>query len=644
MARVNIGKWRDLKNELEDANEQLGLGEPPPSGLVPIGDSGLYATPDTPADPWDCTRWERSPYCGGNPIEPKLVGLDVETTVQVNPCGITRSATVNPTLFGISLPPVSIAHIPEACREEYEKQGDQRPPPPPPSDRDGYEPTPQYRPHGFDPDSQVCVVTQDYYYQEIREYYRGDKEWGVGIDQIFGTVGKSNYPTGEKIAWYNSNGKPAGSLATALASVQGTYTAYNFLNEAWVRNVWRSTGTHKQTSTVPLNLGIPPDYPTVAETMGYTKGHNYRVVFHYPTGNAFVKTLAVYVGRFGDIFPEKQISPLTNASSINDAKDYAVKTIHERFVVFCKKISGDSSDRRPPPLKKPKKECCDDMGCCQPPYGNRQQQDNNAILKLLREIRKNQGNFPVNVQLFDADENKPGSQAKTVKIHNIAEGVKTQVERTEKTSKMIGIDQFPMKLPQTVIENKDSNLLGTALSLLNPFKNVRITSVAQLNWWMFERLHEILGHWQGFIDVEDADPVKEGEQPKRVILPNISLTMREQIHLQTAHMKATGLILDCLIKVLIDLAGTKVLTAECAARIKDVQEYLDYPTNEKTGNVPTQITVANSNAAQKDRENLHKFLQPSHMNFVYDDWTGEHSLEEKLIDLLQAAVVLRGGS
>lgn len=642
MARVNIGKWRDLKNELEDANEQLGLGEPPPSGLVPIGDSGLYATPDTPADPWDCTRWERSPYCGGNPIEPKLVGLDVETTVQVNPCGITRSATVNPTLFGISLPPVSIAHIPEACREEYEKQGDNRPPPPPPSNRDGYEPTPQYRPHGFDPDCQVAVVTQDYYYEEVQERY--GNEWAVGIYQIYGTVEKSAYPTGAKVPWYNPYGKPE-NLTTALASSQGSYTVYNFLDEVWMRNVWRLPGrTHTQTSTVPLNLGIPPDEPTVAQMMGLTTGGNYKIDYHYPTGSPYIKTLAVHIGRFGDIFPVNQISPIDNSFYINSDKNRTVRTIHERFVVFCKKISGDSSDRRPPPLRKPKKECCDDMGCCQPPYGNRQQQNNNEILKLLREIRKNQGNFPVNVQFFDADENKPGSQTKTVKIHNIAEGVKTQVERTEKTSKMIGVDLFPMKLPQSVIENKDSNLLGTALSLLNPFKNVRVTSVAQLNWWMFERLHEILGHWQGFIDVEDADPVKEGEQPKRVILPNISLTMREQIHLQTAHMKATGLILDCLIKVLIDLAGTKVLTAECAARIKDIQEYLDYPTVEKTNNVPTQITVAKSNAAQKDRENLHKFLQPSHMNFVYDDWTGEHSLEEKLIDLLQAAVVLRGGS
>ncbi|HEY9296863.1 MAG TPA: hypothetical protein VIQ31_10895, partial [Phormidium sp.] len=286
------------------------------------------------------------------------------------------------------------------------------------------------------------------------------------------------------------------------------------------------------------------------------------------------------------------------------------------------------------------------MQCCSSgsSHANKQNQDLSEIKKLLREIKKNQGSFPFNVQLFDADENKPGSQAKNVKVSNIADGLKTEIERTEKTSKMIGIDQFPMKLPQTVIENQNSNLLGTALHLLNPFKNVRVTSVAQLNWWMFERLHEILGHWQGFIDVEDADPVKEGEQPQRVILPNVSLTMREQLHLQTAHMKATGLILDCVIKLLIDLAGTKVLTAECAARIKDIQEYLDYPTNEKTGNVPTQISPPKSNAAQKDREDLHKFLQPSHSNFVYDDWTGEHSLEEKLVDLLQAAVVLRSGS
>ncbi|MBD2130700.1 hypothetical protein NDI39_10005 [Microcoleus sp. ZQ-A2] len=654
MPRIKTGTWRDAK----DAYEQLGIGQPPPSGLVPIGDTGLYGTPDTPASPFDCDRYPRSPYCGGNPIEPKLIGLDLETTVQVNPCGVTRSITANPTLLGISLPPASLAHIPENCREEYERQGQQTPPPPPKSDRDDYEPTPQYRPYGFDLDSQVCVVTQDYYYREVQQYYSNVGEWAKGVYQIYGQVDKSNYPSGDKVAWYNPSGKPPGSFATAIASVLGSYTAYNFLDENWIKFVWRLSGEYKETQTVPLNLAIPPDLPTVAQTMGYTTGGNYKIAFHYPTGEAFVKTVGVHVGRFGDIFPAGQISPITNENTLSDDKTTKIRRIHERFVVYCQKISGDSSGRRPPPLRKPPKDCCeDDMGCCQPPYGNRERQDNNELKRLLKEVLRRLGDFPITVSVFDANEDKLGAQTKMEKPANVASAIRLAIERNEKLAKIMGIDLLPITVPKTVIEKKGEGIFSQIFGFLDFNKNEEINSILEMQTWMFQQMSGILGHWMMEIEVEDNDPLtagnqtkdgktkdkKEEKKPEKVILPNMALTMREQVAMQIQTLKALGMLVDMQIKSLIDLAGTKVLSAECAARLEDLQLYFDYETEEVVEDLPLQITFPNLNGKREDVENLAKFLKEGMTKVTYDKWTVQksQSMEEKIIQLLEMSSAIR---
>jgi hypothetical protein len=558
------------------------------------------------------------------------VGFELDYGVDA--CGAWAEAT--PVLGFTRLPPVSVGYRrPGKCREDDKPIKDSKPELP----EEWKNAQPDSLPPGFRADDLVVAATTTTSIFVETRTINGQKLSNVSSYQ--GKIHSVVEPTTAIAA------SPPGGIyyppATALASGSVSWTITLTGDLATVVN---RTYYPPQNTTYARNFAIHPGHPKQGVNGGWFEGNSgalggkgdYIGIGWTQVGEGVMA--AVYYGKFGAIFPSSKLP-----FSVGISPDGVYSSFFKVNLAYLKKISG-SPDTFPPPVdQRKRRRCC--MQCCSSgsSHANKQNQDLSEIKKLLREIKKNQGSFPFNVQLFDADENKPGSQAKNVKVSNIADGLKTEIERTEKTSKMIGIDQFPMKLPKSVMEPKESSLIGNVLSFFSP-KSIRVTSVAQLNWWMFEQLHSILGHWQESIDIEDADAVKEGEQPERVILPNVALTMKESINLQTNHMKATGLILDCILKVLIDLAGTKVLTAECAARIKDIQEYLDYPTNEKPGNVPTQISPPKSNATQNEREDLHKFLKPSHTNFVFDDWTGEHSLEEKLTDLLQAVAVLRGGS
>lgn len=283
------------------------------------------------------------------------------------------------------------------------------------------------------------------------------------------------------------------------------------------------------------------------------------------------------------------------------------------------------------------------MKCC--PSDQGQNNDDRALLQqILAEIKKtnkNLGTYPFNVTLFDSDENKQEAQSKTIAINSVANGIKTSIDRTEKTSKMIGIDAFPITLPDTVVEQPNQGPLGNVLNFLNPFKDRTIRSIAELIAWKIDQDSAILGHWAQVIEMEvsttDPKTGKTSTKKEEVVLPNIGQTMTELVRMNTQGMKITGLILDCCIKLLIEVAGTKLKAAEAAKRAEDLQQYMDYPTTEKWMEVPLQTDMPSANDSQERKENLHQFLQPSQAKVKFDDWTGEHSFQEAVIDLLNAA-------
>lgn len=110
---------RKLKREWENA-------EPPPPGLEPIiGD--FYGSP--PADPRDCARWPDSPWCGGNPLSHQPIAFYFSFVRDECNTGVQLDAT-----FGfIKMPSVQFVYRNPECKVEL-------PPPLPPSENEETEP------------------------------------------------------------------------------------------------------------------------------------------------------------------------------------------------------------------------------------------------------------------------------------------------------------------------------------------------------------------------------------------------------------------------------------------------------------------------------------------------------------------------
>lgn len=141
------------RNRLTFANNPFELLEedaPQPEILIPdymepIGDSGFFTTPMEPADPTDCARYPESPWCGGP-------GINFDDVVDAAPMSITPDFQTNsceaclslaPTLFWISLPQYKICYRQKRPECQPPEEPPEPPDPPPPPGGDGeFQPAP----------------------------------------------------------------------------------------------------------------------------------------------------------------------------------------------------------------------------------------------------------------------------------------------------------------------------------------------------------------------------------------------------------------------------------------------------------------------------------------------------------------------
>ncbi|MDZ7968752.1 MAG: hypothetical protein RM368_28005 [Nostoc sp. DedSLP03] len=86
--------------------------EDPQESLVPIF-GGIYATPNTPADPMDCDRYPDSPWCSKNPFDiSNPISLDVDIVQDECNFGIQFSGT----LGFLKLPPFQVVYRNPKCQ------------------------------------------------------------------------------------------------------------------------------------------------------------------------------------------------------------------------------------------------------------------------------------------------------------------------------------------------------------------------------------------------------------------------------------------------------------------------------------------------------------------------------------------------
>lgn len=615
-----------------------GYGKPPPEGLIPVGDSGIYLSPNIAKNkevsPFDCEQWPDSPYCGGVPWTKTPIGFDID--FGFDGCGAWIQGT--PILGFTKLPQVNAAwRKPGECRDQFQKN---LPPQPPEIIDKNSEAVQPALPTDIPPNTRVIAI---FVFDEFEYSYRRFYDKSVETYTRVTTTNFIRYSVpGDFIVGYPGGQPPYyQSLATGYAHLQTTLD-YKELNASG-----DVTRTSNSTGTNDFIINIHPNHKRYKDSTGKEWDLCVNNLFRSPTTGADTTTeslsnashIEIASGRYGDLLALYQNRSYTNKSSYQDAAGYYTEG---SFVKNCRLAALWITDfantpKAPPPDYKKRK--CDCMQCCGSGQAQdrRRDQDNAELLALLREINKKIGNFPLKVNIFDANENAPGAQSKTESLGSVAQAFFRTIAEIEKALKCIGIDQLPIYTPSSVIDDESNGLLGDLGDLKNQIFKQRIESIAELLTWKTKNDYEIFGKWQETITIEDSDPTVKGNQPKKIVLPNMARTFRELVLLNSTQIKVMGMMFDTMMKMYIDVANTKISTAVCEAILRDVQDYLDYPTQVKKLDVPLGISIPSDSTPNDDKEDLERFLRNSIAKAAFDDWTGEGSMTEMLTVLLRMA-------
>jgi len=303
------------------------------------------------------------------------------------------------------------------------------------------------------------------------------------------------------------------------------------------------------------------------------------------------------------------------------------------------------------------KKGCDCMGCCASSPQQQQQEKEkdrerdeccNEIKKLLKELKTILGTGKPKIQYYDVDPNKVEAQKKTVTPKDLTLAIEELSKLHAITQKAIGVDDMPIQYPDSIVEPINDNVLGQVWDFLTPDKTRRITSLAQMLDWMSDQQSATIGKLQRKITqqvenntVASDGTVKKSSKEVSVVLPDLATALEEIYKMNIQIIKALGLNTDIGLKGLQEGVHSSVMSAEAIQRIKSIQEFLSFPTEQKSVELPIQITVPEKGKEKDVEKDLIKYLQPSKTHIVWDDFDGSQSMYEMMIDLLNAAAIIR---
>jgi hypothetical protein len=192
----------------------------------------------------------------------------------------------------------------------------------------------------------------------------------------------------------------------------------------------------------------------------------------------------------------------------------------------------------------------------------------------------------------------------------------------------LGLARFPGQLPNTIIQEVPKEGEEPAEPPQVPIPDL----VSLLNW-QFERDDERWGQWKVQINIKDSDVTQEGDQEKSVKFPNLAESIAEiegQILSLTTNVDALVAITT---KNLVEsgLGRQEAIKSYLAA--KSIIKYMAFKSTEIDVTVPVCFTPG--------AETIHELIAESEVHVKGLDYTEKETLRDVILDLLQAAAVIR---
>ena len=194
--------------------------------------------------------------------------------------------------------------------------------------------------------------------------------------------------------------------------------------------------------------------------------------------------------------------------------------------------------------------------------------------------------------------------------------------------KGLGIAKFPGQMPSTIIQTIPKKGEQPAEPPLEP-----VGDWVDLFMWNFKRDDERWGQWEIQIDVKDSDLTKEGDQEKSIKFPNLAESLAE--------MEGQLLSLLTNVEALVAMQ-TKCLVESGMARQEAIKGYLASKAIIKyMAFKSTEIDVAVPMTFTPGAESISELVKESEGHIKGTDYTEKETLRDILLDLLQAAAVIR---
>lgn len=517
-----------LKDIKDFVDEYIDFSDEPVPGLIPIGDTGLFRTPDEPADPQDCDRYPDSPFCGGNPFTKTPIGL--EPQIIISDCDI--GVRLNPILGFIKLPPVNLVYRKPECRSKIHSNKKIIPP-----DNDEYSipvSLPSHNCYGKD-DIDIFCSYQDYYHIhevyklpsgkyteafltltiELLEYefpYRGNHLITRPVYDSSNAYLK-NLVNNSKYTVHNSDGTFKGIKPIA-------YFKYRANLKVICDDYWKPFAESFFDRPDVLVIGYDKSFER-SKIKEYYSTPFYNIYDQSESDDDFTNRAAPI--QFGatvnnlDHILKHQIGMMHNSRSIYEWKykeishKYITQESHRRIIIGCIPI--------PPP---PPKEICCMPQCCPPP--------DNALLKLL-------------------------------------------LKKVKKLSEAIGVDELPAALPKRIIypngkgEEKQKNLV-------------------EILGYQVKQIDRAVGLLPQKIKVADTNPGLAGNQSVEVEIHSFADFAKEILQLLLDTEGDVDTTNNMLVRVLYELGFIHQGVVQGDAMLDAIIEFLDFKQKWKKLSVP----------------------------------------------------------
>lgn len=630
-----------IDRELRKTGEKSGRRNDVTSGLVrvdsiagfknvpitntPISDLGLYSTPNEPADPTDCARWPGSPYCGSTGVS--AFPFSILPEIIATTCD--QGVRLNGSFFYYQMPPVALIYRRPQCRNivappspVIERTANRLDLPDSPCGANvlyAFVAYP-YRQHNVE--RSRGTQSAEFYYEETvttevleLKVYRHHSQ---PVQKAYRTY-KTTFYNGSYYEFTEIE-DPFNDRGNVLAYLKIKSIGIEFFNNAF-RQAYDKSNTeqinedlYKRTCTRVIEATVTQSVPIQILTTLVSTGGSFNEDIEFSLyGNS------KYNPKHDDYSYENYSEgddPFT--PEYDPLPNYFRDIKMSRYYGFRFQCGEYIPPPPPPPTFYEEEE---EMGCCDLVA---------ALVKKVDALDKKIGAFPISVNIHDQDETKEGAQYKSVSVKDIAEGIQLTTHRVEVANKIIGIEEFPITVPETLVTETE---LKNGKLEEKEVKTKKIYNLTEFETWFFARVDEALGQFEIPIAIQDGIPNEDGEveETKYIKVQNIA----EWIGDMTGYIMNLAINSEANINIstraMIEAGEARQEAIKAYLYAKANSEYLAYSKQE----YPFPLYLSFTPGAMS----LDKVLQVSETIVKGVTFNDSNTFQDHLIKLLEAAAI-----